>query len=676
MNDKRTLTLFLKLILVFFAMTEHVVADNSAKAKTQTEIIQEIIDGMVAIPGKNYKIGRTEVTKEQYDAIMVGHPLRKEFEEPMDQCSWEECQLFIGLLNNHSKVKASGLVFRLPTHEEWEYACRAGAKGEYCKLTDGKEIRSSSLWQVAWYSLNSEKTIHPVGQKSPNAFGLYDMLGNVAEWTSSTSSGGGTRLLCGGWWNSSSDTCSSSSAFPMQPHSGNYFNYDETGWVGFRLCADTSKRKEPFSFVRNRKSIPISNDVSIELQAIPGQLWFGRTEITQDQWMSVMGNNPSEFKGKNNPVENVSWDDCQAFIKRLNSLPSVRDACLVFRLPTYSEWSLACLAGGTNSFCKIAGGIEISSNTLDRVAWFKQSKDDPLSGTRPVGQKQPNAFGLYDMLGNVDEWTATPGAFKPVMSYSEGRIASGGCFISRTGINAHARLPHDRSSRNDIFCRGFRICAEKLESKSVSVSQSVSIDLQSFPNSPWFGKTEVTQALWETVMGENPSFIKGENNPVERVSWNDCQKFLEKLNDIPSVRASGLVFRLPTEEEWRNACRAGTSGWYCRSFDGTEIEEDSLGEVAWFGENSAESSHPVGQKKSNAFGLYDMNGNVCEWTSTNENGNRVVCSGGWGSLAKKCQFSHRVAIPPSSRLNSIGFRICGDETDSKAAPSQYVRPAR
>ena len=95
------------------------------------------------------------------------------------------------------------------------------------------------------------------------------------------------------------------------------------------------------------------------------------------------------------------------------------------------------------------------------------------------------------------------------------------------------------------------------------------------------GKYEVTQAQWEAVMGENPSEFKGANHPVENVSWDDCQAFLAKLNAHPFARASGLVFRLPTEEEWETACRAGSTNDFCRLADGTEITEATLGRVAW-----------------------------------------------------------------------------------------------
>lgn len=172
-------------------------------------------------------------------------------------------------------------------------------------------------------------------------------------------------------------------------------------------------------------------------------------------------------------------------------------------------------------------------------------------------------------------------------------------------------------------------------------------------------KYEVTQALWKAVMGDNPSDFKGADRPVENVSWNDCQKFLEKLNALPEVKASGHVYRLPTEDEWMFACRAGATGDYCKLADGTEITEKTLGEVAWYDRNSPFRTEPVGTKKPNAFGLYDMNGNVRELTST-ASGYRSHCGGSWCDDVYRCTADYDHDLTPID-CDHIGFRLTTDK---------------
>ena len=215
------------------------------------------------------------------------------------------------------------------------------------------------------------------------------------------------------------------------------------------------------------------------------------------------------------------------------------------------------------------------------------------------------------------------------------------------------------------------------------------------------GKYEVTQAQWEALMGENPSYFKGADHPVENVSWDDCQAFLEKLNAHPAARASGLVFRLPTEEEWELACRAGSTNEFCRLADGTEITEATLGRVAWYDDNAStrprwlarflafaerfvdrvhevdwsetESHKPVGRKEPNAWGLHDMHGNVWEWTETADGGGRVLRGGSWIFSAWGCESSFRSFDLPSSRNDSLGFRLCA--TQRPAAEETHAESA-
>ncbi|MCQ2291519.1 MAG: formylglycine-generating enzyme family protein, partial [Muribaculaceae bacterium] len=179
------------------------------------------------------------------------------------------------------------------------------------------------------------------------------------------------------------------------------------------------------------------------------------------------------------------------------------------------------------------------------------------------------------------------------------------------------------------------------------------------------GKTEVTQALWEAVMGSYPSHFNGDNQPVEQVSWDDCLEFIRKLNDL-----TGENFRLPTEAEWEYAARGGNKG-LGYMYSGSNTIDD----VAWYDGNSADMTYPVGTMAPNELGIYDMSGNVWEWCSdwydedydssasqTNPSGpnrgsDRVCRGGGWVNDARSCRVSTRFRVNPAIRNPLLGLRL-------------------
>lgn len=182
--------------------------------------------------------------------------------------------------------------------------------------------------------------------------------------------------------------------------------------------------------------------------------------------------------------------------------------------------------------------------------------------------------------------------------------------------------------------------------------------------SPYYiGETEVTQALWEAVMGKNPSKFKGSQLPVEEVSWKDCQNFVEKLN-----KKTGQNFRLPTEAEWEYAARGGNKSRGYK-YSGS----NSLSDVAWYTDNSGSGTHDVKTKQANELGLYDMSGNVWEWcqdwygsysagSQTNPMGatsgsGRVNRGGGWDGCARFCRVSDRNGSSPGNRVGGLGLRL-------------------
>ena len=177
------------------------------------------------------------------------------------------------------------------------------------------------------------------------------------------------------------------------------------------------------------------------------------------------------------------------------------------------------------------------------------------------------------------------------------------------------------------------------------------------------GRYEVTQEEWEAVMGSNPSNFKGKKLPVEQVSWDDCQTFIRKLNQM-----TGKQFRLPTEAEWEYAARGGNKSRGYKYAGG-----DNLGSVAWYTDNSGNKTHEVGKKQPNELGLYDMSGNVREWcqdwygkygssSQTNPKGlssgsSRVFRGGSWNDIARNCRVSFRNYDTPGLRYYDLGLRL-------------------
>ena len=182
-------------------------------------------------------------------------------------------------------------------------------------------------------------------------------------------------------------------------------------------------------------------------------------------------------------------------------------------------------------------------------------------------------------------------------------------------------------------------------------------------NDYYMGKYEVTQALWQAVMGSNPSKFKGDDFPVEQVSWNDCQEFISKLNYL-----TGKKFRLPTEAEWEYAARGG------KKSRGYQYSGSSnISDVAWYTDNNGSNTRPVGTKQSNELGLYDMTGNVWEWcqdwygsyvnsSQTNPTGAvsgsyHVRRGGSWNYVARNCRLSQRHNGIPDFRIYYLGLRL-------------------
>ena len=432
--------------------------------------------------------------------------------------------------------------------------------------------------------------------------------------------------------------------------------------------------------------------------------YLGKYEVTQEQWEAVMGANPSDNTAPKNPVENVSWDDCQAFLAKLNEQSG--DPRRRFCLPTEAQWEYACRAGSATKYSFGDDDAELGEH-----AWCA---DNSGGVPHPVGEKLPNAWGLHDMLGNVWEWCADwyeydycevvlledptgppsgnarlyrgggcylrPADVRPVNRFGEPpdkRRADLGLRVALVEVSEPAEVTPttaETTFTNTLGMKFALIPAGEFLMGSPRTTQptyfgphplkramsALAVDPAELPRHrvtitrPFYlGVYEVTLGDfrrfaddtayktdsekdedgddgWNKAVGrmEGPDpkyswrhhgFPQDDSHPVSGVSWNDAVAFCEWLS-----KKEGRTYRLPTEAEWEYACRAGTTTAYCYGDDQEGVVEYGNVEdaTAWEklgGGLTIESSDgfaftsPVGSFRPNAFGLYDMHGNVSEW---------------------------------------------------------------
>jgi formylglycine-generating enzyme required for sulfatase activity len=187
----------------------------------------------------------------------------------------------------------------------------------------------------------------------------------------------------------------------------------------------------------------------------------------------------------------------------------------------------------------------------------------------------------------------------------------------------------------------------------------------------YLGLCEVTQEQYVRLMGKNPSKFQGvPNRPVEQLDWSNAMEFCRKLSELPPEKSAGAVYRLPTDAEWEYACRAGTTTRYSFGDDAAMLDR-----YAWFSNNSGGSTQAVGQLRANAFGLFDMHGNVWEWcadwydpgyyanspaddpSGPTSGANRLGRGGSWREYAERCRAAYRLNFMPDNRFHSLGFRV-------------------
>jgi formylglycine-generating enzyme required for sulfatase activity len=514
--------------------------------------------------------------------------------------------------------------------------------------------------------------------------------------------------------------------------------------------------------------------------------YMGKYEVTQAQWQSVMGNNPSRFKGDSLPVESVSWFDAQQFLQRLNQM----NDGFTYRLPTEAEWEYGARAGTTTNYywgddrnqaCRYANVLDQTAKPSHPSWTIPFECRDGYADSSPVGNFRPNGWDLYDITGNVWEWCedwyhpSYEGAPSDGSAWLSGgeqksRVARGGSFAINSDLRLAARnAPYPESSDYD---RGVRVVAVpkdfvaasqptnpnstnsgssksamppnpllplhsfdfvtvtldkdgKLKSRETKSANAytedfgggVKLEMVAIPPgefmmgtaaaelglyneneepqhrvrigySYFMGQFELTQAQWRAVMGTNPSYFKDcDACPVEQVSWNDAVEFCRKL----SAR-TGREYRLPSEAEWEYAARAGTTtrvafGEAITSEianydgDGGRSYYDPLRVRSGSSFPNRQKTIPVGSLRvANAFGLYDMYGNVQEWCqdwyhdnysaiagdaptdgsawlTVGEKKWKVARGGNWFFNDRYTTSASRVGHGPDNRSYTDGFRV-------------------
>jgi formylglycine-generating enzyme required for sulfatase activity len=603
-----------------------------------------------------YYIGAYEVTNAQWKAVMMSEPSRwKDDNRPVEQVSWEEAVEFCRKLSALPEERAAGRVYRLPTEAEWEYACRAGMATRYCFGDD-----ESALGEFSWFSGNAGGQTHPVGQKKPNKYGLYDMHGNVWEWCSdrygSYSAGvvadpqgtleGSARVHRGGCWHDPALFCRSASRWEFQTHR----NHN----LGFRVALRPSRGPQPTKTELFLSDLPAHDPVTLNAD------WPFSTQ-------GQIRNEPISVRGIRSP-------------KGLGMHPPESGSAQV----TYE------VPKGTNTF-KADAAINDTGNAVSPLTFRVVSAGDGRllwKSPSPLQKGGASVPCIADVNGvnKITLYVDCPGSpnwahavwIEPRFiqdSVGNGNVA-GAIFANVMGIK-FVYVPQGTFRMGSPQSEEGRFAGENLVNVTISRPFLIS-------------QTEVTQSQWKQLMASEPwkgkPFVKeGDNYPASHISWEMANEFCNRLTEREHLagRVPNERYTMPTEAQWEYACRAGTQTAYSFGDD-----KSLLGDYAWWGGHECggnsrgqEYGHEVATKKPNPWGIYDMHGNMWEWCSDYAAGDqvggvdpkgpssgpgRILRGGGWPECPTFLRSANRTDGGPA--VGNFGVRVI--RVAEPAAPGQ------
>ena len=582
----------------------------------------------------------------------------------MEQVSWNKCQEFITKLN-----ELTGKTFRLPTDAEWKYAAKGGNESQGYTYSG-----SNTVGDVAWYKDNSSNQTHDVKTKSPNELGIYDMSGNVAEWTSDLVTVGYNinkyRHFRGGAYSLNSVNCKVT-----------YYSYTGPATtandIGFRLCLSTITNPEqpeeptipeaPTNLVATATG---QTTISLTWDAVPNATSY---KVYSNGNLVV-----SDLTATTYTVEGLTAEIEYCYnvtaVNEIGESEHSTEACATtLAVPTApaAPTNLVATATGQttisltwnavqnatsynvyNGETVVVSGLTVTSYTVEGLTAGTEYCYN-VTAVNEIGESEHSteACATTEEAPIVIETITVNGVSFNMIQVEGGTFTMGSVYDPFDGITDYA----DEEPAHSVTLTTYSI-----------------------------GETEVTQELWKAVMGSNSPASWGEymgyddyypQRPAEFISWEECQTFITNLNQL-----TGKNFRLPTEAEWEYAARGGN-----RSMGYMYSGSNDIGEVAWYSGNNDTvyyntSTHDVKTKKANELGIYDMSGNVLEWcndwyddhyygNSPGENpqgpgqaetsaNHRVCRGGGWGHEAEYCRVAKRFSLGQEERYSNYGFRLC------------------